>query len=48
VSANDERFVKAAWASGLADEIKSARMSLEMHLEEGGKNLSGGQRQNYC
>lgn len=45
VSANDERFVKAIWASGLVDEIKSGRMSLGMQLEEGGRNLSGGQRQ---
>jgi ABC-type bacteriocin/lantibiotic exporter with double-glycine peptidase domain len=45
VSANDERFVKAIWASGLADEIKSGRMSLGMQLEESGCNLSGGQRQ---
>ena len=45
VNANDERFVKALWASGLADEIKSGRMTLGMQLEEGGRNLSGGQRQ---
>jgi ABC-type bacteriocin/lantibiotic exporter with double-glycine peptidase domain len=45
LSANDERFVKAVWASGLADEIKSGRMSLGMQLEESGCNLSGGQRQ---
>ncbi len=45
VIANDERFVKALWASGLADEIKSGRMTLGMQLEEGGRNLSGGQRQ---
>jgi ABC-type bacteriocin/lantibiotic exporter with double-glycine peptidase domain len=45
VSANDERFSKAIWASGLLDEIKSGRMSLGMQLEEGGRNLSGGQRQ---
>jgi ATP-binding cassette subfamily B protein/ATP-binding cassette subfamily C protein LapB len=44
-SANDERFVKAIWASGLADEIKSGRMTLGMQLEESGHNLSGGQRQ---
>ena len=45
VSANDERFAKAIWASGLVDEIKSGRMSLGMQLEESGRNLSGGQRQ---
>ena len=45
VSANDERFFKAVWASGLADEIKPGRMSLGMQLEESGYNLSGGQRQ---
>lgn len=44
-NANDERFVKALWASGLDEEIKTGRMTLGMMLEEGGRNLSGGQRQ---
>lgn len=43
--AGSERFMRAIWASGLEDEIKSGRMSLGMQLEERGSNLSGGQRQ---
>lgn len=39
------RFTAAIWASGLENEFKSGRMSLGMHLEERGNNLSGGQRQ---
>lgn len=45
VTANDERFEKALWASGLLEEINSGRMSLGMMLAEQGSNLSGGQRQ---
>lgn len=45
VTANDERFTKALWASGLLEEINSGRMSLGMMLSEQGANLSGGQRQ---
>jgi ABC-type bacteriocin/lantibiotic exporter with double-glycine peptidase domain len=45
VTANDERFAKALWASGLLEEINSGRMSLGMMLAEQGSNLSGGQRQ---
>lgn len=39
------RFTEAIWASGLENEFKSGRMSLGMHLDERGNNLSGGQRQ---
>ena len=39
------RYAEAIWASGLETEFKSGRMSLGMHLEERGSNLSGGQRQ---
>lgn len=39
------RFTEAIWASGLENEFKSGRMSLGMHLDERGQNLSGGQRQ---
>ena len=39
------RFNKAIWASGLEQEFKSGRMSLGMHLDQRGNNLSGGQRQ---
>lgn len=40
-----ERLALAIWVSGLETEFNSGRMSLGMHLEERGVNLSGGQRQ---
>jgi ATP-binding cassette subfamily B protein/ATP-binding cassette subfamily C protein LapB len=40
-----KRLSQAIWASGLEDELSSGRMTLGMHLEERGGNLSGGQRQ---
>lgn len=39
------RISEAIWASGLENEFKSGRMSLGMHLDERGNNISGGQRQ---
>ncbi len=42
---DQQRFGAALWASGLENEFRGGRMSLGMHLEERGNNLSGGQRQ---
>lgn len=36
---------RALWASGLDDELRSGRLSLGTLIEDGGRNLSGGQRQ---
>ncbi len=43
--ADEARFARALWASGLEEELSSGRMSLGMQLQERGANLSGGQRQ---
>lgn len=43
--ADGKRLSQALWASGLQDELQSGRMTLGMHLDERGGNLSGGQRQ---
>ncbi|MBI2308477.1 MAG: ATP-binding cassette domain-containing protein [Rhodocyclales bacterium] len=40
-----QRRARAIWASGLEEELNSGRMTLGMHLDERGGNLSGGQRQ---
>jgi ATP-binding cassette subfamily B protein/ATP-binding cassette subfamily C protein LapB len=40
-----EQFLRAIWASGLEDELKSGRITLGMKIDERGANLSGGQRQ---
>lgn len=39
------RLEEALWVSGLETELSSGRLSLGMHLDERGGNLSGGQRQ---
>ena len=42
---DNNRVALAIWAAGLEEEFSSGRMSLGMHLNERGSNLSGGQLQ---
>jgi len=45
VAINSKRFEQALWASGLDDELRLGRLTLNMMIAERGSNLSGGQRQ---
>ncbi|MES2552513.1 MAG: ATP-binding cassette domain-containing protein [Pseudomonadota bacterium] len=45
IPTNSKRFEQALWASGLDDELRLGRLTLNMAIAERGSNLSGGQRQ---
>lgn len=44
-AANSEALQRAMWVTGLDDELRSGKLSLDMLIQERGSNLSGGQLQ---
>ncbi len=43
--AHTPQLEQALWISTLEDELRTGKLSLNMHIDEQGMNLSGGQRQ---